>query len=101
MLHRPSEEEADDHPCDSTEQGDYHRLVADHGLDLSSQHAESPEQADLPGPLQYRQRERVHDPDETNHDSEHEDHGYEVDDLVDLIDRLRFQRSVVLDLRLR
>ncbi len=59
---RPSSR-PDDDPDHGAEDGQDHRLRADHRPDLPAFHADGTQQADLVGALEDRQHQRVHDPD--------------------------------------
>ena len=47
-------------------------LVSDHAPNLTARHADGAQHADLPGPLEHREHERVHDPEEADENRERE-----------------------------
>ena len=79
-----AEARPDDDADDRAEDGEDHRLGADHGPDLAALHADRPQQPDLVGALEHRQHERVHDPDEGDDHGQGEQRVDQAEQLVDL-----------------
>ena len=64
--------------------GHHHRLEGHHQPQLTSAEADRPQQTDLPGALDDRQRQRVHDPEDRDHQRQPEQR---VDHQHQLVDR--------------
>ena len=77
---------------DGAEDGQDHRLRADHGADLAPLHAHRAQQPDLVGALEDREHERVHDPDQGDDHGQAEQRVDQAEQLVDL-GRLRAPRT--------
>ena len=86
---RDAEARSDDDADDGAEDGQDHRLGADHRPDLAPLHADGAQQPDLVGALEDRQHQRVDDADEGD------DHGQgqqRVDQAQQLVDLGRLRR---------
>ena len=70
--------------ADGAEHRDEHRLPPHHRPQLRPGLADGPQQAELPGPLVHRQRQRVGDAHEGDEDRQHQQHVDEAEQLVDL-----------------
>ena len=84
LHHRPTEEHPDGDAHEGAEEGDDHRLPADHPAGLESGHPHGAKQPDLPGPLDDRQRQRVGDAEDGDDDGQEQQADYQAEQLVDL-----------------
>ena len=83
------------------DEGDHHRLPADHRSDLAARHADRAEQTQLSGALEDRQRQGVDDAEERDDDREQQHHRDEGQQAVDEPARVRLELVLVQDLRVR
>ena len=74
--------QADDDPQDAADDRRDRRLVADHPPQLAAGHAHRPQHADLPRPLEHRQRERVDDPDQADDQAHRQQDVEELEEAV-------------------
>ena len=84
LHHRPAQEGPQAEPADGAEQGHHQRLAAHHPAQLPPALSHGPEQPQLAGPLVDRQRQRVGDAHEGDHDGHDQQHIDDGQDLVDL-----------------
>ena len=78
-AHAGPDDDADDGP----EDGQDHRLRADHGPHLAPFHAHGPQQADLAGALEHREHQRVDDAHQGDDDGQGEQGVDQAEQLVD------------------
>ena len=78
------EDQPEDHAEDRADQRRDHRLVADHRPHLAARHPDRPQHPQLPRAFVDRERQRVGDPEQRDHDRQREQRVEEVDELVDL-----------------
>ena len=81
---RDAQRRADHDPDQGAEDGQDHRFRADHRPDLSALHADGTQQADLVGPFEDREHQRVDDPDQGDDHSQAEQRVDQAQQLVHL-----------------
>ena len=92
------EQHPDRQPQQGAEQRDRDRLDPEHPAQLRAIHADRPEQADLAGPLDHAEGERVDDAEDRDQDREREQHADRGERAVDRSARRGRVRLLIADL---
>src|SRR5919197_5278226 len=89
LRHERRQEEPERQPEPSPDQRRDHALVPDHPPDLAARHPDRPQHPELARPLEDREHERVHHPEQAHDHGQGQQHVEELEQLVDAVRAIR------------